>query len=276
MSYEVRSYIFSKFHLEGNCVIYPAPNLVTGEFITTNRPDFKIVKDGKFVGYIEVELGKDISQVNKYNRNTPEDVRIYSIFGKKSDGGDLSLEEIFYFLKNIQSKTSKESQPYWSMELLLKLIEYYVIEGNFKSNNKRAPISDKMRISFLITALYEGIGTQNILDKDSEKAEKGKILLNTVAESGFSVRVFARNSSSGSFSLMWRSGGLETIHFPAYVKMKKYIANKEFIERYTDLLIELGCTDIKEISERQSTGLNIRTVEDNVNELIDCIKLLLH
>lgn len=276
MNDRIKDYIFRMLQLDSDCVVYPAPNLVTEEFDIGDRPDFKIEKNGHLVGYIEVELGKDIAQVNKYNQKTAGHIRIYSIFGKPSDGGDLSLEEIYYYLKENQGTIIRGAQDHWSMKLLLKLIEYYVIEGNFKSNNKRVCISVAMRDSILINALYEGIGSSNILDQESDKPEKGKLFLNTVGEGGFSVRVFARNSGNGSFSLMWRSGGRETIYFPAYVKMKKYIANSEFIERYANLLISLGCTDIKEITEPQSTSLNIKTVEANMDQVIDCIKLLIY
>ncbi len=272
----VKEYIFRKLELDGDCVVYPAPNLVTEEFDIGDRPDFKIEKDGRLVGYIEVELGKDIAQVNKYNQKTADHIRIYSIFGKPSDGGDLSLEEIYNYLKENQVTIIRGAQDYWSLKLLLKLIEYYVIEGNSKSNNKRACISVAMRDSILINALYEGIGSSNILDQESDKPEKGKLFLNTVGEGGFSVRVFARNSGSGSFSLMWRSGGRETIYFPAHIKMVKYVSNQQFVERYANLLISIGCTDIKEITERQSTSLNIKTVEVNMDKLIDCIKLLIY
>ncbi|MBV5343499.1 hypothetical protein JZU68_07780 [bacterium] len=272
----VKEYIFRKLELDTYCVVYPAPNLVTEEFDIGDRPDFKIEKDGKLVGYIEVELGKDIAQINKYNQKTADHIRIYSIFGKPSDGGDLSLEEIYYYLKENQGTIIRGAQDYWSLRLLLKLIEYYVIEGNFKSNNKRASISESMRNSSMITALYEGVGSQNILDQESDKPEKGKLILNTVGEGGFSLRVYARNSKTASFSLMWRSGGRETIYFPAHIKMVKYVSNKQFVERYANLLISLGCTDIMDISERQSTSLNIKTVEANMDKLIDCMMLLIH
>ena len=55
MNNEVKSFIFSKLHLDPACVVYPAPNLVTEEFDTIDRPDFKIEKNGQLVGYIEVK-----------------------------------------------------------------------------------------------------------------------------------------------------------------------------------------------------------------------------
>lgn len=273
MNEELKSFIHQKLQLNPDCVIYPAPDLVTDEFSTNDRPDFKIELNGNLVGYIEVELGKDIEQVKKYEAKTPDEIKIYCIFGKQSDGGNLSLEEIYFFVKKIQAGGQKNTQNYWSMELLLKLVKYYVIDGNFKSNNKRTSISDAMRSSTLINALYESIGRKYIIE--GIKAEKGKLLINTVKENGLSVRIFARNSISGSVSLMNRSGGREIISFPAYEKMKKYIANKEFIERYTNLLIKLGCDDIKEIRERQVASLPIKTVENNIDEFVDSIRLLL-
>ena len=276
MNREVKNFIFSKLNLDNDCVIYPAPNLETEEFDTTDRPDFKIEKNGILVGYIEVELGKDIAQVKKYDQKTGKNIKVYSIFGKQSDGGNLSLTEIFFFVKEKQIEISKSNQQYWSMELLLKLIKFYVIDGNFKSGNKRTSISTAMRESTIIEALYDEIDDQYILDKEYDKPEKGKLLLNTVSESGFSVRVFSRKSSNNSFSLMNRTGGTERIYFPAYEKMNIYITNKKFIEQYTNLLINLGCTDIKEIGKNRKTSLDIRIVEANTNQITDCIKLLLY
>lgn len=275
MNSELKNFVFSKLGLENDCVIYPAPNLETEEFDTTDRPDYKIEKNGKLLGYIEVELGKDVAQVKKYDNKTADNVHVYSIFGSVSDGGNLSLEEIYYFLKKLQLNTPENTQDYWSIMLLNSIIKYYVIDGNFKSNNKRTSLSSSMRESTLIKALYAGIDKKYILDKEYDKPEKGKMLINTVGDSGFSIRVFARNSSSKSFSLMWRTGGTHRIYFPGYVKMNKYIANREFKEKYTDLLISLGCTDIKEITERQSSSLNITTIEENMDEIINCFKLLL-
>jgi hypothetical protein len=68
---DLRGFIFSKLQLDDGCIIYPAPNLETEEFATTDRPDFKIEKNGQLVGYIEVELGKDIEQVKKYDSKNP-------------------------------------------------------------------------------------------------------------------------------------------------------------------------------------------------------------
>lgn len=270
---DVRNYIVSKLRLSNNCVIYPAPNLETEEFHTLDRPDYKIEENGKLTGYIEVELGKDIEQVEKYKRKSKEDVEVYSIFGKISDGGDLSLEEIYYHLLEIQKIVPRNVQKYWSVELLLRLIKYYVIDGNFNSNNKRTTISDKMRSSEIISQLYNYFGEDKI--KDGGSIERGKVLLNTVGKGGFSLRVYSRHSSDNSFSLMNRTGGGEAIYFPSYIKLQKYIDDKDFVERYTDLLISLGCTDIKHRTEKQRASLNIRTVENNMNEICSVVGQLL-
>jgi hypothetical protein len=270
---DLRGFIFSKLQLDDGCIIYPAPNLETEEFATTDRPDFKIEKNGQLVGYIEVELGKDIEQVKKYDSKTPVNIRIYTIFGKQSDGGNLSLEEIYYYLKSIQNGIPHNTQIYWSVNLLLNLIKYYVIDGNFHSNNKRVSISENMRNTLLIETIYEKIGAENILE--AGKIEKGKILLNTVGEGGFSLRVFSRVATDNSFSLMNRTGGREIIYFPSYTKLRKYISNQRFVEEYTNLLETIGCTDIKEIGESQRTSLHLKQVENNIHNIIDIIKLLL-
>jgi len=161
------------------------------------------------------------------------------------------------------------------LKLLLKLIHYYVIEGNFKSNNKRTSLSVAMRDSLIITALYENVGVEHILDQPGSKHQDGKLLFNTVGENGFSVRVFSRKSQSSSISLMNRTGGGNTIHFPSYLKLKLYISDNEFIQRYTNFLISHGCRDIKEITEMQQTSLPIKIVEANMEKLSNCIRLLM-
>lgn len=270
---DVRNYIVSKLGLNRSCVIYPAPNLETEEFDTLDRPDYKIEEDGRLTGYIEVELGKDIEQVEKYKRKSKDDVEVYSIFGKISDGGDLSLEEIYYHLLNIQKNVSRNVQKYWSVELLLRLIKYYVIDGNFNSNNKRTTISDRMRGSEIISQLYNYFGESKI--KNGGKIERGKILLNALSEGGFSLRVFSPHAKDNTCSLMNRTGGGETIYFPSYIKLQKYIDDKDFVDRYTELLISLGCTDIKYRKEKQRASLSINAVENNMNEICSVVTQLL-
>jgi len=110
MNRDVKDFIFSKLKLDPECVVYPAPNLTTEEFDTIDRPDFKIEQHGQLVGYIEVELGKDDAQVEKYKNKTVDHIVVYSIYGKISDGGDLSLEEIYYHLKDKHNNLSRNSQ----------------------------------------------------------------------------------------------------------------------------------------------------------------------
>ncbi|WP_338433268.1 hypothetical protein [Clostridium tyrobutyricum] len=275
MNNDIKKYIDKKLKLDQDTVIYPASNLITEEFNTNDRPDFNIVKNEEVIGYIEVELGKDIAQVKKYNEKTPKNVKIYSIFGRKHDGGDLSLEEIYEFVKIKQESISNNSQTYWSIELLLNLLKYYIINGNFKNENKRTSISDKMKNTNIIKNLYEGIGKEKILDKIGDKSRQGMILINTIKDNGFSIRAFSRNASNRSFSIMARSGGRQLIQFPSYKKLKYYISNNEFVEKYTELLVSLGAKDIKEIEKEQRETLDLSIVEEHINDIVQCIKILI-
>jgi predicted RNA-binding protein len=99
--------------------------------------------------------------------------------------------------------------------------------------------------------------------------------LDTVGEGGFSLKVFSRHSSNNSFSLMNRTGGRETIYFPSYLKLQKYIDDKKSVDKYANLLVSLGCSDIKYLRETQRTSLSINTVENNMNEICAVINQIL-
>lgn len=276
MNEGIKNMITEKLGLDKNCVIFPASGLVIEDFVSSHRPDFVIQLNNDIIGYIEVELGKDLAQVKTYKDLARDDIKIYSIFGKKEYGGDLSLEEIYSFVKNKKGKIPNDSQEHYSMKLLLELIKYYVIDGNYKANNKRTSISDGMKDTPIIKALYNSIDNDKIIDEEGGKIVEGKLLINTISQSGYSVRVYSRESKNKQLSIMARSKGEPRIQFPSYKKMKNYLPNNiDFVEEYTNLLENLGAMTIKEIDKTERVSINLSDVEKNIDKMINVIKMLL-
>ncbi len=276
---EIKALICQKLDLSTSVLLSPAKNLITEDFATTQRPDFKLTTTlkGDPFAYIEVELGSENKkQVRRYKKDSK--IPIYSIVGKDSDVVDcectaISLEELLREAREIQVNYL-DRQESVSLELFCGLVEHYVINGNFYSN-KRTPISEKMRESMVIQSFIKYFGEDKFIDNG--KPEAGKLLLDTVGKNGFSLRVYSKKSKSKSLSIMARSGGRAEIIFPSFEKLQKYLPHKlEAVNSYVDLLVKLnsGATEIRDIKEKERTSLSLKIVEENLESLADCIKNL--
>jgi len=274
MNNEIKNMITEKLGLKSDCVIYPASGLITEDFILSYRPDFEIQLGKEIIGYIEVELGKDSAQVKKYEESKRKDIKIYSIYGKKEYGGDLSLEEIYNFINSKKQELAQNAQEELSMDLLLELIKHYVICGNFNINNKRTLVSDEAKKTKIIQAFYDSIEDKKIIDDNSSFSE-GHILIDSTSDSGdgYSIRVYSSESNKKHLSIMARSSGRNQIEFPSYKKMVKYLPyNKQFVEDYTNLLKSLGANSIREKSEKEKVIIPLQKVEENIYDIISLIK----
>ena len=274
---EIKALICQKFDLSASVLFSPSQNLITENFVTTQRPDIKVTTTlhGIPFAYIEVELGSENKeQVRRYKKDSK--IPIYSIVGKDRDVSDcectaISLEELCRETQKIKINYL-DRQESVSLELFCGLVEHYVIDGNFDSN-KRTPISEKMRESTVIRFFIDYFGEDNFID--SGKCGAGKFLLDTVAENGFSLRVYSKKSKSKSLSIMARSGGRAEIIFPSFSKLKKYLPYKlDAVKSYVELLEKLGAPEIRDIKEKDRTSLPLNIVEENLKSLADCIKIL--
>jgi hypothetical protein len=159
-----------------------------------------------------------------------------------------------------------------SLELFCGLVDHYVMKRE-RDSNKRTEISEKMRESKIIQFFIKYFGEDKFIDNG--KPESGKFLLDTVAENGFSLKVYSKKSTKNSLSIMARSGGRAEIIFPSFAKLQKYLLYKlEAVNSYVELLDKLGATEIRNIKEKERTSLPISVVEENLASLVDCIKML--
>jgi hypothetical protein len=270
---EIRNFVLDKLNISRESVIYPCPNLTTEEFDTSSRPDFAIKNEDQLRGYIEVELGtEDAEQLHRYR--TQQSLPVYSIIGKRMYGPcDLSLEELYDHLTMIQPRFCG-TQFFQSIRLLKSLIEYYVIQGNF-STAKPIALSDAMRKSRLVKYFYEYFGSDLILE--NAPVQRNKVMFNTRGENGFSLRVFSTETGSFGLSLMNRTGGRQTIYFPAHKKLLRYLPDStDAIQSYSNFIADLGAKEIFRIDENKRCSLPLEIVESNVDKFCKLINDIIH
>jgi hypothetical protein len=271
---EMRAYFLQALRLPAESLVCPSPNLETEEFAASQRPDFVVRRDGQGeIAYIEVELGPENSaQIASYRSLTHRDV--LSIVGKASyHPSDLSLEAICKRARSIQPKYAHMQQSV-SLELFCRLVEYYVIDGNFGPCNTRADLSDRMLQSRLVQLILSYFGEENILPAGAALIP-GRIKLDTVGENGFSLRVYSTETGSNGLSLMNRSAGREVIEFPSLAKLLKYIPHRqESCRRYAQLVERLGDKNMSSLPEQKRARLPLQTVEDNFAQFAVLIEQL--
>jgi hypothetical protein len=271
---EIRTYLLRRLRLPADSLVCPSPNVVTEEFSNCGRPDFEI-RDSceKAIGYIEVEMGQeDNAQITRYRShlNCP----VHSIVGKACyTSSDLSLEEIREHAVSVAPKY-RHMQQSVSPKLFCDLVEWYIIDGNFKPSNARANLSDRMLQSRLVQLILSRFGEENILTAGTAMVP-GKIKLDTVGENGFSLRVYSTETGGDGFSLMNRSGGREVTAFPSLAKLLKYFPHRQQTCRmYAQLVERLGDRNISSLPEKKRARLPLPTVEDNFAQFAAMIEQL--
>ena len=102
----------------------------------------------------------------------------------------------------------------WQNVMFIKLLkETYNHICIVFGNHDLYLVSDKMKKSRIIEYLINYFG-EGILSFEG-KIERGKILIDTIKEDGFSVRVYNHLSTKKSVSMMARSAGRPIIYFPS-------------------------------------------------------------
>lgn len=272
MIQEIETFIKSKLGLPVGALIYPSSNLIIEDITSPDRPDYVVVCGKKEIGYIEVELGiEDKEQLDRFR--TKQNLPVYSIVGKKNyNEGDLTLEEIHQYIQGIKSPFVN-SQKGKSIELFERLVEHYIIDGKF-NENKRAPISDAIRKSAIIQGLFDYFGSDKIIE--NSKPMRGKLLLDTISDSGFSIRVYSDKARRSSLALMSRSKGADILQFPSGEKLNKYLPKKlEVNLSYCNLISNLGDDGIFTLEENKKATLRIKTVEEHLPEFFQIIEKLM-
>lgn len=255
-----REWFLKRLCLPIDAVVYPPKN------VHHRRPDLKVMQDGSDVAMIEVELGANRSQAEDYREQF--DV-VKTIWGKKKNRGNLSLEDIAEF---IDEPRCLSPQVKINVQHLRKLIKEGLREHS--ASGQRGKVSEKMWKHPLVVALRDRLGDR--LEATTKRVGVGHLKADAVANEGFSLKV-NRRDTNGEVALFSIRGGAQLI-FPSRRKLYCCLPNhQDEVDVYMSLIATLGC-DVevggKNASPRLSLERHLDTVLDEADELARCFKAL--
>lgn len=261
----LKEWLLSQLELSVDAIIYPPENQ------RGVRPDFKIAsEDGRTLAWVEVELGKDPAQVARYRDILDEPIK--TIWGRKSDGADLSLEEIAGYLSERCTRVpTLSTQSLSQVQHLVKQIEQ-ALEGHSSSYQRRDEISEAMRNHSLVSRLIERLGSK--LRFTTGSVPIGSLKADTNGPEGFSLRVNSRVATQGTLSLLAISGGRPGVIFPSEAKLRRYLPDHvPQIEAYVALLQHCGI-DLSSYGENQRPTLPYDYLLGELDKLAECLVAL--
>ena len=261
----LKDWLLSQLELSVDAIIYPPENQ------RGVRPDFKIAsEDGRPLAWVEVELGKDPAQVARYRELLDEPIK--TIWGRKSDGADLSLEEIAGYLSERCTRVpTLSTQSLNQVHHLVKQIEQ-ALEGHSSSYQRRDEVSETMRNHPLVAGLIERLDSK--LRFTTGSVPIGSLKADTNGPEGFSLRVNSRVATQGTLSLLAISGGRPGVIFPSEAKLRRYLpSHGPQIEEYVSLLQHCGI-DLSSYGENQRPTLTYEYLLGDLDRLAECLVAL--
>ena len=237
-----QAWFLRRLYLTDDSLVYPPQNVAGG------RPDLVAVHPGgRVLCWIEVELGPpDLAQLNTYRSTLAEPVRC--IAGTATDDDDvIQLSEIADAVRQIQPRLA--GQQRLNAQVLLDLIG--LLAGKSGTWNYADP-GDGLKQEPLIAALVERLSDQIIFDVPP--LPPGKILLSTITQKGWTLRVHSRASKTDrSFSVMWNHAlGRGVVRVPSQAWLSRYLPNGNAATEYMDFLAQAFEVDVSGLRERQS------------------------
>ncbi len=262
-----REWFLKELNLQSDAIVYP-PRDAEGA-----RPDLKVVAgDGRPLARLEVELGTNPGQAEDYRKRYSEPVK--TVWGKRSDDGDLSLEEIAARL-DCQKDLSPQTQV--NVGYLSKLIREGL--GGHSGSTGRAAVSDEMRDHQLVKGLSERLGDRLRFDLRSKPPRVGCLKADTTStpdNQGFSLRVYSGVAQKRTVFILNISGrsGQKTVNFPSKAWLEKYLPDHHAqVEAYASLLDKMGL-DIAASTGCNGGCLDLKTVLARLDELVSCARSL--
>ena len=265
-----REWFLKELSLPTDAVVYPPTNM------NGYRPDLKVVsQDDSTLAWIEVELGKDDFQAADYRDRFCEPVK--TVCGKRSDGGDLSLEEIAEYLETCPRK-DLSTQEAVNTEYLCKMIRDG-LDGHKRSQG-RGPVSREMLDNRFVERLIKRLnGKIKLSLGENESPPVGYLKADTTDTAnnrGFSLQVMRRDKN-GTVALISIQDG-EFLIFPSRSKLNRCLPNHQAaVEDYMSLVISFGCdvdVDGNNAKHRPRLSRNLDTMLSKLDELASCLQAL--
>jgi hypothetical protein len=181
---EVRLWLLERVGLPAHAALFPPKNIEGG----SRRPDLRVVDptSEKTLAWIEVEITSDLGQLEGYRTKCAPDP-VFALWGRRSHGGDLSLEELAAHLETLVT-THQDTQVRFNIRhLLLQIGE--ALEGRASTSYKRAPVSENMLGTPLLAGLRERLGAMVSLDPSGVMAPRTVLIDTNIAQRLLGSRV---------------------------------------------------------------------------------------
>ncbi|MDE2837249.1 MAG: hypothetical protein OXL97_07040 [Chloroflexota bacterium] len=258
---EFRFWFLERLGLPLSSVVYPPQNW------KGVRPDFVVVlPSGDVAGWIEVELGPpDHAQLETYRGRLVE--RVVCIAG--TDAGDLTLSEIAVKVRRIQAVLS--DQQAISARMLLELIE---ASANRPEPQSYTTPDDNLRREPLIASLAERLSDRLIFGVPP--VPRGKILLTTITQKGWSMRLYSPVSQAGrSLGVMWNqaAGGGE-LRVPSQARLHQYLPNNSGTQMFVDFIARTAGVDVSPLPDSGHAPIPEQQVLEHIDELADILSTM--
>ena len=266
-----RQWFLTKLDLPTDAVVYPPTNM------NGYRPDLKVAShDKSTLAWIEVELGTDESQLARYREVFSDPVK--AVWGKQSDGGDLSLEEI---AKHLEAYPRKDLS--WQEAVNAKYLCKMIRDGldGHKGSLGRDRVSDKMRKNRLVVVLEELLGDRLMFEFGNQPPPIGYLKADTTAASGTNNQGFSlgvrRRDKNGTVALISIRDGKFLI-FPSRTKLNSCLPGHGVeVADYMSLVISFGCdVDVEGHNAKPWIRLSddLDTVLGELDEIAPCLQAL--
>ena len=258
-----REWIIQRLSLPKDSVFYPPQNS------TANlRPDLVVTSSTteKVYGWVEVELGSENSAQIKDYRDSFEE-RVISIVGQGSDG-DLSLKEIAGEL--VEWLPELNAQQRISADIVITLIDQKAGRGAAYDYIDPEPQIKNLPIMRMFEQ-YLG----DILRFGTPPVPPGKVLITTITQKGWTLRVFAPGALGRSVSLMWdQSLGRGVIRVPSAERLLRCLPEAgRAISDFNERMQKLGF-DLEKIKSPQSVAVPEQTILATIDDLAPPIRRL--
>ena len=266
---EFRHWFLERLGISKSCILFPAKN-VFGES-EEGRPDLEIRdQNDKFVGYVEIELGtENTEQITRYKKLANNGI-VFSITGLKDEGNNLSLEEIREKLDDIRKHSSPQESKY--INSYEAMFAEYVLNFGV-GRNMINEVSDEMREHPLVKILSERLNASFELKSN---LNPGDLVMNTIKEKGFSLRIYSRESKKKhSLSIMAITRGRSYVILPSTMKLKKYLpkTKEKYVDQYSSIVKKMGF-DIDGITIKQMEHVPVEKILKHINEMLPVIQNL--
>jgi hypothetical protein len=258
---EVHAWLVTSLGLPENVALVPLTNE------GPRRPDlWAIDQDDRRLAVIEVELARDVGQIEDYTSAFPG-FPVYTIWDRHSDGGTTSLEDLCDALGQMRPTVHQQRRQ---VQFLKTLIEE-ALQG-YRRGSKRDHVSEEVRGSPFVVALLARIGDR-VDFAAGNRVQPGRIGATTNGPRGLSLRGASTKANGGSVALLSIPRGREVATVRSRDHLLRYLpSHRAAVEAWLDFLAPL-CREARAQDTTMPVAALIQHIDEVVSHLLALTEL---